>query len=201
MRTSETIANITPAMVSFQDKVKGIKKDAQGHGYKYITLDSILALVRPVLTECGLLLVQDAHGDFINGENVASCETRIIHTSGEWIGTEKLTVKPVAIKGTTTPRDLGSAITYAKRYQLTALLGLSADVDDDAGAVSENMKAWGHKVTTLQLQVLTNLMKEKNIGKEKIQELMPSLIGSVKVSTELTQDEANKIIEHLGKLQ
>lgn len=202
MRTSESLGKVATALVAVQTEVKGISKDAQGHGYKYITLDQILHLVRPVLAKNNLVLLQDASGDVLEGQNVAKVETRLLHTSGEWIGTDVLTVKPVGIKAgaPTTPRDLGSAITYAKRYQLQALLGLNADVDDDAGAVSESMQNWGQKVSPATLQVMSGIIKEKGIDKAKIQEVMTSAIGKAKSSSDLTQEEADKIIAQLQKL-
>lgn len=202
MKTSETIGKITEALVQVQLEVKGISKDAQGHGYKYITLDQILTLVRPVLAKHSLVLLQDAGGEVLEGQNVALVETRICHVSGEWICSSELKVKPVSVKAgaATTPRDLGSAITYAKRYQLQALLGLNADVDDDAGAVSESLQNWGQKVSPASLQIMSGIMKEKNVDKTKVQEIMTSTIGKIKASSELTQDEADKIIAHLQKL-
>ena len=59
-------------------------------------------------------------------------ESRIIHTSGEWIATTVTipVTKPDA-------HGLGSALTYGRRYSVSALLAISADEDDDAnGAVT-----------------------------------------------------------------
>lgn len=203
MQTSESISNITKALVKFQSEAKGIVKDSQGHNYKYISLDQILALVRPVLAKNGLVMIQDAQGFFMEGENVAGCITRIIHESGEWIGTEQLLIKPSPTKQgmATGPRDLGSAITYAKRYQLTAILGLSADVDDDAGAVSDNLKSWGQKINAAQATLIGTLMNEKKVDKNRMLTLIPEIIGVAKNSKELTSEEADKVIAHLQGLQ
>ena len=204
MKTSEQISKITEALTKFQGEVKGIVKDAQGHGYKYITLDQILALVRPVLTKYDIALIQDVQGKVLEtGENIAGCVTRIVHVSGEWIETEELIIKPASIKAgaATTPRDLGSAITYAKRYQLTGLLGLSADLDDDAAAVSENLKSWGQKISTAQTKTIATLMTEKGIDKNAMYSLIPKIIGVSKTSSELTSDEAEKVIKHLSSVK
>jgi hypothetical protein len=59
-------------------------------------------------------------------------ESRIIHTSGEWISTTVTipVTKPDA-------HGLGSALTYGRRYSVSALLAISADEDDDAnGAIA-----------------------------------------------------------------
>lgn len=199
MKHSESIQKITEAMVKFQGDAKGIVKDAQGHGYKYITLDQILTLVRPALSKHGLAVWQDVQGFFIDGQNVAGCVTMLAHISGEWIESDKLSIKPSSIKAgaPVTPRDLGSAVTYAKRYQLTGMLGLSADVDDDAGAVSESMKSWGQKISQAQMKTIGALMSDKNIDKNKMHTLIPDIIGVAKSSGEMTSEEADKVIKHL----
>jgi hypothetical protein len=68
-----------------------------------------------------------------DGKVVAiTVESRIIHASGEWISTTATipVTKPDA-------HGLGSALTYGRRYSVSALLAISADEDDDAnGAVA-----------------------------------------------------------------
>jgi hypothetical protein len=58
-------------------------------------------------------------------------ESRIIHTSGEWISTTVTipVTKPDA-------HGLGSALTYGRRYSVSALLAISADEDDDANGAA-----------------------------------------------------------------
>jgi hypothetical protein len=61
------------------------------------------------------------------GVEAITVESRIIHTSGEWIATTVTipVTKPDA-------HGLGSALTYGRRYSVSALLAISADEDDDA---------------------------------------------------------------------
>lgn len=208
MKTSESIVNFSKAFLGFQKEVKGIVKDGQGYGYKYITLDQILELVRPKLSAQGLILNQDCGSVVQEGgaEPLTYVITRLTHVdSGEYMETERLIMKPInlAKNGTinpVTPQHYGSSITYAKRYQITALLGLNADVDDDAAAVSANAQEWGNKVTPAQLQLLGQLMAAHGVTKETINPIMIQEIKVVKKSTELTSEEADKIIAHLSKM-
>lgn len=201
MITSENLAQISPALVKAQSEIKGITKNAQGHGYKYITIDAILELVRPVLSTNGLCLIQNIQGE-LNGEtNLASCETRILHESGEWMQSDKLVIKPVPTASknnpnpVANPRDLGSAITYAKRYQLCGMLGINADVDDDA-AVASNKQDWGLLMTADQKHNISQvLIPQKGINKVSFNELMIKEIGSVKEFGKFTKDEAAKVIK------
>lgn len=207
MKTSESIVKITGALLNFQKNVVGIKKDGKGYGYDYITIDSILLLVRPALSAEGIVLMQDVSNIVVGDEVLPTCETRLLHSSGEWISTGALIVKPVNIskKGevssTITPQNLGSAITYSKRYQLTALLGLSADVDDDAAAISQNKQAWGQKISQEQINLLAELMKVKHVDKEHMKGIMVQVLQTSKSSSQLTGEEADKLIAHMTKMQ
>lgn len=44
------------------------------------------------------------------------------------------------LKQNATPQDVGSLITYAKRYQLAGFLGISSDIDDDGNQASQNYR-------------------------------------------------------------
>ena len=125
MNTSEKITNIAAAMIEVEKQIKGMTPDAKNPFFKsnYITLDGILEYARPILAKQGVWIFQNASGD---GEFV-NVTTRLVHSSGEFIETDDLKMKPQK----NDPQQLGSCITYAKRYQLASLLGISSEVDDD----------------------------------------------------------------------
>jgi hypothetical protein len=132
MTTSETIGAIAPALIKAQSQMLGIIKEGKNPAFrsKYVTLDSILDTLRPILTSNGLMLTQGSTPPW--GVESITVESRIIHTSGEWISTTVTipVTKPDA-------HGLGSALTYGRRYSVSALLAISADEDDDAnGAVT-----------------------------------------------------------------
>lgn len=200
MKTSENLSKIATALVAVQGDVKGISKNAQGHGYKYMTFDAILTLVKPVLTKHGVFLIQNVKGDMVEGQNVAYCETRLLHESGEWVESDTLLMKPVGKQtkgGGTAPVDpqaVGSALTYAKRYQLCGLLGINADVDDDA-SVASNKQNWGITITADQKhQISKVLVPQKGINKTVFNNLMIKEIGKIKELSKFTSDEASKMI-------
>jgi hypothetical protein len=72
-----------------------------------------------------------------------------MHTSGEWVEYGPLSVKP-------TKNDVqgaGSAITYAKRYALSAIFGITSDQDDDGNEDSKpNNSRQSPKATTKKTQ-------------------------------------------------
>jgi hypothetical protein len=131
MTTSETIGAIAPALIKAQSQMQGITKEGKNPAFKskYVTLDSILDTLRPILTSNGLMLTQGSSKP--ETLQAVTVESRIIHTSGEWIATTVTipVTKPDA-------HGLGSALTYGRRYSVSALLAISADEDDDANGAA-----------------------------------------------------------------
>ena len=117
--------NLFKDFIEFQKEFKGMTPDAQNPFFKssYITLDGILETVRPILSKHNLCVLQEATGD---GEYIF-VKTKLAHISGEILETDILRMKPQK----NDPQSMGSCITYAKRYQLAALLGICESVDDD----------------------------------------------------------------------
>lgn len=141
METNENIIeapvshkNLYEALSSFQGEVEDPKKDGENPHLKskYATLTSVLKAVRPLLKKNGLAVVQIV-GYLEDGK--AKLITRLAHTSGEAIESELI------LPPSTTMQSLGSAITYARRYTLTAILGISGDDDDDGAAASKRASA------------------------------------------------------------
>lgn len=134
MRQSETITAIAPAIVKASAELGPIAKDATNPAFrnKYATLDAIMEQVRPVLAKHGLAVMQGVtHPETVDGRVVGlAVETRLLHQSGEWIAsTVTLPVEKATAQGA------GSAISYGRRYGLSAMLGLTAE-DDDGNAAS-----------------------------------------------------------------
>jgi hypothetical protein len=135
LTSSENIGAIAPALIKAQSQMQGISKEGKNPAFKskYVTLDSILDTLRPILTSNGLMLTQGSQQP--ETMQTVTVESRIIHTSGEWISTTVTipVTKPDA-------HGLGSALTYGRRYSVSALLAISADEDDDAnGAVTSQV--------------------------------------------------------------
>jgi len=126
MKTSESIINISKALIEFQGKLVKVSKDAVNPHFKnrYASLSQIIESVQKPLNECSLAVIQLPSGDH-------ELETILMHTSGEFIAeTYKMTPQR------DDPQGLGSAITYQRRYALGAFLCLNIDEDDDAQKAS-----------------------------------------------------------------
>lgn len=96
---------------------------------KYADLGAVLDAVSPALHKHGLRLTHQVQGTFTEapGENLATFLWHI--ESGEYLQSVQR-LEPVQ----KTPQGIGSAITYARRYSIMALLCLTAEDDDGAAA-------------------------------------------------------------------
>lgn len=130
MKQSDSIANLAAALVKASAAIKPIPKDRTNPHFRnrYATLDAIVEATRPVLAAHGLAVIQgsavpETHEGTLVGFNV---ETMLVHSSGEWLSNAVLMpVEKASAQGA------GSALTYGRRYGLSALLNLTADEDDD----------------------------------------------------------------------
>jgi len=125
---SESVKNLAKAQLKVQEEIKDIGKDSKGYGYNYTSFDSLVQYLRPLLAKNGISFAQMPVGD----ENQVGVQTIYMHTdSGEWI--TSVIKSPIAeAKGMNTYQSIGSAITYFRRYSLSAFVGIASDEDIDA---------------------------------------------------------------------
>ena len=155
--TSAEIGELAKALAAAQGEFPPIPKDCvakvttrggQSYSFKYADLETILAIVRPVLSRHGLAIVV----------NVEACEVklpeaqgrpsstlgmaatvRLLHESGQWMESRPLAVPvdPEAL-GRQYAQAVGSSATYATRYAIEAALAIRATEDTDGSEASGN---------------------------------------------------------------
>ena len=125
MQKSESIAELAEALAKAQGEMAAAKKDSTNPFYhsKYADLAQIVEAIRKPLSDNGLAISQLVQPD----AEAAVIETILMHQSGEWLSSI-IQLKPVK----TDPQGIGSALTYARRYALGAIVGLATEEDDDA---------------------------------------------------------------------
>jgi hypothetical protein len=132
MNSSPEIKDLAAAMAKFQAELKPAIKGNTNPYFKsrYADLQACWDCCRDALVKNGLSVVQGSRES--NGE-IVTVDTRLMHASGQWIESS-LTMKPAKAD----PQGVGSAVTYARRYALSAILGIVADEDDDGNAATHN---------------------------------------------------------------
>ena len=121
---SEHINELVTALALAQSQIKGAKKDSKNPYFKsdYADLTSTWEAARDPLTKNGLAIVQTMEPR----EDQTILVTTLAHKSGQWI---KSFLPLTIVKKD--PQGVGSAITYARRYALSAMLNI-CPFDDDA---------------------------------------------------------------------
>lgn len=121
--------SFTEAFLKLQASIRPAIKDASNPAFrsKYADFSAVMEAVRGPMHENGFVLVQRT--DFDSSD--MWLETIIMHVGGEKIAA-RYPLRPIKQD----PQGFGSALTYAKRYSLSALLGVVADEDDDGNAAS-----------------------------------------------------------------
>lgn len=135
MNKSDNIGALAKALAKAQGAIKPATKSAENPFFKssYADLPAIVEACRKELAANDIAIFQ---ATYYTDETVV-LETILAHSSGEWIsGTYP--IKPVKAD----PQSMGSAVTYARRYALAAMVGVVAEAEDDDGnAASDRAKA------------------------------------------------------------
>ena len=139
MNKSESIAGLAAALAKAQGQMKGAVKDSANPFFKskYADLASVVEAIRSAFSANGLSYVQTVQSSDLDEVRV---ETMILHSSGEWISCGVLAL-PVSKNDA---QGYGSALTYARRYSLSAAVGVAPEDDDGNAAVAAkpNAKDW-----------------------------------------------------------
>ena len=132
---SEKITNLAKAMLKVQKQLRPALKDSYNNftQSKYATLNSVMEACSEVLINAGIWVTQ--YPVLVEGNgSLLGLVTKLIHAeSGEW--QESTIVMPLAKAD---PQAYGSALTYARRYGLSSMIGLVTE-DDDANTACKGV--------------------------------------------------------------
>lgn len=125
---SDQINELAAALAKAQARIGGVSRSADNPFFKskYADLAAYLDVIRAPLSENGLAVSQLVS----TAPNQVVVTTMLMHASGQWISSDlAMTPKDAS------PQAAGSAITYARRYALAAIVCAASD-DDDGNAAS-----------------------------------------------------------------
>jgi|ERR1051326_8217379 predicted aconitase len=160
---SESIDQLITALAKAQGEMSSASKDSKGYNYKYADLASVWEACRGPLSHNGLAITQietqNETGDIL--------VTILGHSSGQWIRS----IMPIRVKQssgkTNELQEMGSVLTYLRRYSLSAIVGVAPAEDDDgvtassyvAGNNSMNVNGAKSKlISNQQLELLTSTL-------------------------------------------
>lgn len=127
---NELAAALAQAQANMKNPSKGkiakIRSDKGTFEYKYPDLADGLDSIRVALSAHEIAFIQLVD---TNSRDLIVLRTRLIHSSGQWIEGEM----PVTRIGTP-PQQVGSALTYARRQAIFAMVGICGEDEDDDGA-------------------------------------------------------------------
>ena len=215
MQTSETIQNLSKALAEFRkeakqptrSKIVEVKTRTGGsYNYSYTPLEKVVEVIDKIAGKHGLSYLQEA---FTDDNGSPAIVTRLMHSSGEWIETRPM----ILASNNNDAQSQGSAITYARRYQLSALFGIAAEDDDDGDKAVKHKKSGAGPVAPMTLKEALEVKMPfgKNKGKtlKEIgmadsdyikwlagQEITdPALAKAVELITEAGKKQAPPVIE------
>ena len=128
------MSELAKALCEYQKHTAGVEADSRGQRGQYASLGAVINNVKKAAAY-GLTFTQavDFEGDMI------FLRTVMMHTSGE----ERISRYPLFPPDKTSSQQLGSAITYAKRYALTAMFGTEKGVDANIEDADDDGEACG----------------------------------------------------------
>ncbi len=147
MSQSELINELASALSKAQGEMQAAIKDKVNPFFKssYADLGSVWDAARPVLSKYGLCVMQTT--ELSPDRNQVIMVTTLAHTSGQWMKSY-LPLNP----SKNDSQGMGAAITYLRRYSLSAIVGVVCDEDDDGETAVGRGKTQQNKTTAIKEQ-------------------------------------------------
>ena len=167
------------------------------HTYKYLSLATLLKNIKPIFEKHGLSFTQKvAFSNPGDGRQILSTIETIIFDD-----TDQMTVCEYPFFVTGDPQQVGSAITYARRYSLTTVLGIFPDKDDDGSYARQQYETADKPIGADQYATLVKAMDTHAIPSEARGEFISGTLGRpVKGWRGITQSDITKLMTAINKM-
>lgn len=188
-RLNELAAALAKAQAKMTNpkKTRSVKVNIKGGGsytYRYAELAEVIDNARESLTANGLSVVQLT----VCGDGRNTLVTRLLHSSGQYL--ESTYPLPVGAAA----QEMGSAITYARRYSLCAILGIAADDDDDGAAGNDAGRGQSGEGDR---DKLVELMSESSLGHKSVMDYCrANSLGDGRTVEDLSAETVCKLVDN-----
>lgn len=165
--------------------------------YKYLNLATILKTIKPVFEKHGLAFSQRVTFDNTGEARqvIGTVETIIFDDKEQMVACSY----PFFVTGD--PQQVGSAITYARRYSLYAVLGIFPDKDDDGAYAKQRYDTADRPISAEQYAELVKAMDSHNIPVESRGEFISSTLNrQVRGWRGLTQTDLNSLMNAVNQM-
>lgn len=165
--------------------------------YKYLNLATLLKNIKPIFEKNGLAFTQkvtfNSTGD--GRQTIGTVETIIFDD------TDQMTICEYPFFVTGDPQQVGSAITYARRYSLTTVLGIFPDKDDDGSYARQQYETADKPIGADQYATLVKAMDMHAIPSEARGEFISGTLNrTVKGWRGITQSDMTKLMNAINKM-
>lgn len=165
--------------------------------YKYLNLATILKTIKPVFEKHGLAFSQRVTFDNAGEARqvIGTVETVIFDDKDLMVACSY----PFFVTGD--PQQVGSAITYARRYSLYAVLGIFPDKDDDGAYAKQRYETADRAISAEQYADLVKAMDAHNIPSEARGEFINGTLNrQVRGWRGLTQTDLNSLMNAINRM-
>lgn len=171
--------------------------NAGSRTYKYLNLATLLKNIKPIFEKHDIAFSQkvtfDGPGD---GRQILGTVETIIFDENEQ---QVVCSYPFFVTGD--PQQVGSAITYARRYSLTTVLGIFPDKDDDGGYAKQKFDTADRPIGADQYATLVKAMDTHAIpGEARGEFISGTLNRPVKGWRGITQADLAKLMEAINRM-
>lgn len=183
--------DLAAALSNFQRDSPSIKKGRRTNNSDYASLDDIMLAIRGKLSENGLSVSFDTQSE----EKHLKATCFILHSNGATFSRTVTVPVDTSMRGANVSQQMGSAVTYAKRYALVAALNLIvSDHDDDGGDAGIKLVSpeEAEEIEKLIQQVVT---KHDDLA---LRDRLLEWIGAATVET-IPADKFARVIANLKK--
>jgi hypothetical protein len=171
--------------------------NAGSRTYKYLNLATLLKNIKPIFAKHGLAFTQkvtfDGPGD---GRQILGTIETIIFDD-----TDQMTVCEYPFFVTGDPQQVGSAITYARRYSLTTILGIFPDKDDDGSYAKQQYNTADKPIGADQYATLVKAMDARHLPTEARGEFISGTLNRpVKGWRGITQADLTNLMDAINRM-
>lgn len=171
--------------------------NAGSRTYKYLNLATLLKNIKPIFEKHGIAFSQrvtfDSTGD--GRQTLGTVETIIFDENEQ----QKVCEYPFFVTGD--PQQVGSAITYARRYSLTTVLGIFPDKDDDGGYAKQKFDTADKPIGADQYATLVKAMDAHRLPSEARGEFIGGTLNRpVKGWRGITQADLAKLMDAINRM-